>query len=216
MYIYTSLCQSDKPMPYVYMCIHKQTGHFYIGSRARKTLKYPSNVDLPLYKTSSKVVKPNFDNYAWVILAEFFDPNDAWDFEQQTIHEHWGNPLLINQTCMWQNKRRFTTIDRTYTHSASTKEKIAASKRGKKRSSEAIKAMSESRLGKKRGPLSDEVKTKMRHAAANRPPVTSETRAKLSAAAKKRCQNNPARASQTAEIMRLAKQLHNKPENQNV
>lgn len=167
MNIYTSLCVSDKPMPYVYMCVRKQTGRFYFGSRARSSLKYPSNVDLPRYKTSSKIVKPDFDSYEWVILAEFFDPRDAWDFEQQLIHEHWGHPQLINQACQWQTKHRFATIGVTYKHTEETKRKISASNKGKKLP-----------------PATEETRQKRSLAAKNRPPVSEETRKKLSDAKK--------------------------------
>jgi hypothetical protein len=32
-----------------------------------------------------------------MIIAEFFDRKDAYDYEQDMIHEHWGDPLCINQ-----------------------------------------------------------------------------------------------------------------------
>lgn len=98
---------STKAMPYVYMCIHKETGKFYIGYRAKNVkLNKPSQIDFPEYRTSSKLVKPNFDNFVWYIIAEFYDENSAYDFEQQLIYEHWGNPLLLNNVCHY-NKSRF-------------------------------------------------------------------------------------------------------------
>lgn len=93
-----------KTLPYVYICYHKDTRHFYIGYREGN--KVPSSQDLPLYKTSSKQVKPNFDQYEWQILAEFFDSDDAYNFEQFLIYENWDNPLLINKSC-YHNKRQF-------------------------------------------------------------------------------------------------------------
>jgi hypothetical protein len=94
---------SNKPMPYVYIVTHKITGKFYIGYRESNTI--PSHIDLPKYKTSSKIVKPAFDQYQWKIIAEFFNGNDAYDFEQQLIFEHWDHPLIINRNVRFQCKR---------------------------------------------------------------------------------------------------------------
>jgi len=88
---------SDKAVPYVYICTHKETNQFYIGYReANVKLNAPSHLDLPKYKTSSKVVNPDWSNYTWTIVAEFFDPSDAYTFEQQLICDNWKNPLLLN------------------------------------------------------------------------------------------------------------------------
>lgn len=99
MYIYTS----TKAMPYVYRCEHKETKEIYYGSRyANKT---PSSEDFPKYRTSSKKVKPKFEEFDWVIVAEFFKSDDAYDFEQQLIHEEWDNPLLLNGNCFYEKMR---------------------------------------------------------------------------------------------------------------
>lgn len=87
-------------MPYVYYGKHKTTDHFYIGVRSsapnrRKNL--PSHLDILRYKTSSKTVKPIFEQFDWVILAEFFDVEAAYEFESALINESWGNPLLLNK-----------------------------------------------------------------------------------------------------------------------
>lgn len=88
---------SDKAVPYVYVCIHKETNQFYIGYRmANVKLNIPSHLDLPEYKTSSKIVNPEWENYTWTIVAEFFDPSHAYTFEQQLIFDNWENPLLLN------------------------------------------------------------------------------------------------------------------------
>jgi hypothetical protein len=104
MNIYTS----DKVMPYVYMCSHKITNEFYIGSRTTKELSLPSHLDLPKYKTSSPFVKSNFDQFNWIILAEFFDWEEAYKFEQKMIYEHWNDPLILNKSC-YHNKKMFRT-----------------------------------------------------------------------------------------------------------
>jgi len=104
MNIYTS----TQVHPYVYVCTHKITKEFYIGYREQNTkLNLTSDVDLPQYKTSSKQVKSNFDNYDWQIIAEFLVGNDAYDFEQQMIFENWDNPLLLNKQYRLPNGTRF-------------------------------------------------------------------------------------------------------------
>lgn len=85
-------------MPYVYMCIHKQTQQFYIGSRTSKKIKEPSHLDFPKYKTSSNIVKYDFDSYNWFIVAEFLDNGSAYEFEQKLIRENWLNEKLLNGT----------------------------------------------------------------------------------------------------------------------
>ena len=94
---------SEKVLPYVYMCVNKTTNEFYIGSRTTKKLKQPSHIDFPNYRTSSKIVKPNFDQYNWLIIAEFFTSSDAFIFEQKLIQENWGNPLLLNGAFVSEN-----------------------------------------------------------------------------------------------------------------
>lgn len=96
MTIYTS----EKVVPYVYMGIHRVTGEFYIGSRGNKaTQKLPSHQDIYKYRTSSKRVKPIFDEFDWVIVAEFFGYNDAFAYEQDLISHHKHDPLLLNGAC---------------------------------------------------------------------------------------------------------------------
>lgn len=109
MYIYTS----EKVLPYVYLCIHKTSGEYYIGYREAN--KVPSHLDLPNYKTSSKIVNPMFNEFQWTILAEFFDGNDAYNFEQNIIREHWKDPLLLNGNISGKiksnNKNKVTVKD---------------------------------------------------------------------------------------------------------
>jgi hypothetical protein len=90
-----SIYASEKALPYVYICTHKESGHFYIGYRCAN--KLPSHLDLPKYKTSSKVVRPKFDEFEWKILAEFFSKTDAYIFEQQLIAENWKNSHILNK-----------------------------------------------------------------------------------------------------------------------
>lgn len=93
-------------MPYVYMCVNKTTNEFYIGYRVKNVkLGKPSHIDFPEYKTSSKLVNPNFENFIWEIIAEFYEDTDAYDFEQYLIHQHWNNPLLLNEVCHFNGAR---------------------------------------------------------------------------------------------------------------
>lgn len=168
---------STKAMPYVYMCINKTTNEFYIGYRVKNVkLNKPSHIDFPEYRTSSKIVKTNFDNFDWVILAEFYDHDSAYDFEQSLINEHWNNPLLMNTNCHY-GKKRF----RVKFHSAETKQKISNAQKGRPgrvqsketrqkiskssigriKSVEECKNISKGKMGKSRAPMTDEAKKKI-------------------------------------------------------
>lgn len=93
-------------MPYVYMCVNKTTNEFYIGYRVKNVkLGKPSHIDFPEYRTSSKIIKPNFENFTWTIIAEFYDQDSAYDFEQYLIYHHWNDPLLLNESCHFNGAR---------------------------------------------------------------------------------------------------------------
>lgn len=94
--------------PYVYRLDHPVTGEFYIGYRESNTL--PAEQDLGhKYFTSSKYVKQRFNEFNYQIIATFFDPNDAYDFEQEMIFLEWDNPLILNKHCTHgKNKWRLT------------------------------------------------------------------------------------------------------------
>jgi hypothetical protein len=82
--------------PYVYRLDHPVTGEFYIGYRCAN--KVSSAEDLGhIYFTSSKIVKPRFHEFTYQIIAEFFDKNDAYDFEQQLISDNFKNPNILNR-----------------------------------------------------------------------------------------------------------------------
>lgn len=138
-----SIYPSTKVAPYVYMGSHKITKQIYIGYR-EANIKL-SHIDLFEYRTSSKIVNPTFDEYDWIIIAEFNTGNDAYDHEQQMIFENWDNPLLVNEYCHY-HRRRFKRKDRKL--SQSTKEKISISNSGKKRTEEFKRQMSIRQTGK--------------------------------------------------------------------
>ena len=114
----------SKPLPYVYICTHKETKEYYIGYRYKNTI--PSYQDLPIYRTSSKKVKDRFDEFEYAIIAEFFNKEDAYLFEQTLIKDHFDDPQCLNQT-HFHGHKMFTK------HSRETKEKIRKALTGRKR-----------------------------------------------------------------------------------
>jgi hypothetical protein len=114
--IYTS----EKVLPYVYKAVHKETNEFYIGYRGGKGLKIPSHLDILKYRSSSKLVKPRAHEFNWIILAEFFNAIDAFEFEQSLIEENWNNPKILNK-CIACKKFTKTNI----AHSDESKSKIS-------------------------------------------------------------------------------------------
>lgn len=159
MTIYTS----EKVMPYVYMGTHRVTGEFYIGSRYTKTLKHPSHVDIHKYRTSSKRVKPVFDEFDWVIVAEFFDPKSAYECEQQLIYENWDSPLILNGVCRHTNTNMFAPAVSSMTEERKQHIRETNSKRLGvfRHSKETILKMSAAKLNIPQGPHSDTTKQRI-------------------------------------------------------
>jgi hypothetical protein len=146
---------STKAKPYVYCCRHRITGQYYIGYRERNALLgIPSTIDLMQYKTSSKIVKPFFDEYESIVLAEFESGDAAYDFEQELIFENWADTLLINKNCQINGKR----FKKNYC-SEKTKAKISAKNKGRKLSQEHKLIISQLLKGRKK---SEETKQRMR------------------------------------------------------
>jgi hypothetical protein len=100
-----SIYNSTKVVPYVYRLENPITGEFYIGYRSANIS--PSSEDFGItYKTSAPKIEETFNQFNWQIIAEFFDGDSAYDFEQLLIFENWNNPLLLNKSC-FHNKKRF-------------------------------------------------------------------------------------------------------------
>lgn len=90
------MSKSTKAAPYVYKLTHRDTGHFYIGYREAN--KLPSDQDILQYQTSSKHVKEmGFENFQIEIIAEFFDGDSAYRFENDLIAEDFRNELCLNK-----------------------------------------------------------------------------------------------------------------------
>ena len=133
---------SSRVMPYVYQLTHKETGQFYFGYREAN--KIPSNQDLPTYQTSSKKIKEmEFKNFDWMIIAEFFDGNSAYDFENRLIEEHIKNPLCLNKSYTKEGNRKFSIAGRTgYIHSVKSRINMSKGGKGKILSQEHISKLS--------------------------------------------------------------------------
>ena len=178
--------------PYVYKCTHRVTGEFYIGVRYANRL--PAELDFPNYKTSSKKVKPIFDEFHWEIIALFFTKEDAYDFEQELIFENFNDPLILNGSC-FHNKSRWYHQN----HSDETKSRMKASAKlswesGTRntdfmKSDEWHQKLKDARKNRPSKPHSDETRHKMREAHKTRgprKPMSDETKKKISDAAKAR------------------------------
>jgi len=149
--------RSAKPAAYVYICTHVKTRQFYIGYREKNVrLNRTSDIDLPLYRTSSNYVNPIFDEFEWQIVAEFFNGEWAYEFEQILIKENWGNPLLINKYYRTGEDKKFSSGGRKV--SEETRKKQSKAKQGRIISEEHRQKISEANKGKTHGPRSEEVK----------------------------------------------------------
>ena len=83
-------------LPYVYKVTNRYTLEFYIGMRSANTL--PAEQDLGVvYFTSNKTVRTNFSKFDIEILGIFIDQEAAFEFENSTIEDNWGNSLLLNK-----------------------------------------------------------------------------------------------------------------------
>jgi group I intron endonuclease len=136
-------------MPYVYKLTHKLTGQFYIGYRHAN--KLPSDQDLPIYQSSSKVVKSlGFHNFEYEILAEFFDAESANDYENHLIEMNHIDPLILNRRYTRRGNHRFIFMRK---HTEETKQKLSLANKGqgvgRKHTEETKQKMSLSKIGKK-------------------------------------------------------------------
>jgi hypothetical protein len=96
-------------LPYVYELIHKTTKEFYIGSRWANTVY--SEMDLGnKYFTSSKNIKKRFKEFNFRIIADFFNKEDAFIFEQNLIEENKNNPLLLNKRYFSISKKMLKNV----------------------------------------------------------------------------------------------------------
>jgi len=73
-------------LPYVYRCVEKTTGRFYIGYRFKNTVSAKEDFGTH-YFTSNPYVKENFENFNFEIIAEFPNRKSAFAFETKLIKE---------------------------------------------------------------------------------------------------------------------------------
>jgi hypothetical protein len=143
--------------PYVYKCVHKVTGEFYFGYRSRN--KLPAAQDLGnVYFTSSKNVRPRFDEFDYIILETFDNKIQAHSYEQSLIKEHWNNPLLLNKAQFPRIRHEGSELqkqkarERMLTNNPMKQEKnrVAARERnlGRKLPNKTKEKMSKTRTGK--------------------------------------------------------------------
>lgn len=138
----------------MYRLTHKRTGEFYIGYREAN--KIPSHLDLPKYKTSStKVKKLGFENFDWIVIAHFFNGDDAWTFEQQLIAESFKDPLILNRQHRANGRKSFRYSG---PRSDDTKSKMSAWQKGRTAKPEEIERITKFN---EIGSLSEEHKRKI-------------------------------------------------------
>lgn len=143
-------------LPYVYKLEHTKTGEFYYGFR--KANKVSSIDDLgPVYKTSSKFVKPRFDEFVPTVIAEFFNEKDAFWFEQELIKENWKDPKSLNKKYINNNGQAI--FCGTKFNTPEQKAKISAKLKGVPKSEAHRIASGDAQRGKQ---LSEEHKAKLR------------------------------------------------------
>lgn len=166
-----SIYTSEKTLPYVYKVENIITGEFYIGYRMAN--KLPSNIDFPIYKTSSPKIKSSFSDFYWFILAEFQNADDAYNFEQLSIFEEWDNPLLLNKSC-FHGKGKFNRNNTS--PSTETRLKVSKSMLGVKNTEQHNKNISISNTGKTRTPEQNKRNSDARKGKT----ASAETKAKMS------------------------------------
>lgn len=195
-------------LPYTYKLTHKETGQFYFGYRSANTV--PAIQDLGIvYFTSSKIIRPIFNEFDYQILAEYEDGELAYKEEQLLIERNWENPLLLNRAYHKQdkasfrnkghakeNRKKFGRPGKTQaplTPEQRAKQLAGLEKvRGRKLSDEHKKKLSDAHLGRTDSRLgkshSEETKKKLSDHFTGRPtkPFTEEHKKKLSDAAKLR------------------------------
>jgi hypothetical protein len=98
--------QNKPALPYVYRCVEKDTGRFYIGYRFKNTV--PAENDFGThYFTSNDYVKENFQKFEYEIISEFPDRKSAFAFETRLINET-KSELQINANKHNKSKKPYT------------------------------------------------------------------------------------------------------------
>jgi hypothetical protein len=122
--------------PYVYICEHKVTGKFYIGSRWGNIDPWYDDLGSK-YCSSCDEVRLNPSDYVFDLVSEFETGNDAYQFEQKLIAEFIHSGVLINKWC-----KNTATVE--------MREKISRSMVERFKDQEKRKRQSEANRGQKR------------------------------------------------------------------
>lgn len=153
-----NIYSSEKVLPYVYICTHKETGEFYIGVRLKP--KCPKDLGIH-YFTSSQIIKNiGFENFEYEILEEFDSQECAYRFEQSLIMEHISDPKCINRHFHTTDSKMFINKP-GYRLSVDTRRKMC----GRKNTPEHVAAIVKAHTGKI---VSEETRKKQSEAAKNR------------------------------------------------
>ena len=182
----------------MYLLTHKDTRQFYFGYRERNIVS--SSLDLGItYFTSSRYVKNlGFENFEIQILAEFFKPKDAYDYEQNLIKEHRKNILCLNRHFTDGKQFRYVRPVGTYKASEETKKKQSLAHKGRIVTAETRAKISAIHKGKI---VSNETRARTSAAGKGRI-VTDETKAKISNGLKGK--SRPPFSDETKEKLKLS------------
>lgn len=146
----------------MYKGVHRGTGEFYIGYRETNTIAAHLDLGGKYYTSSKYVTERGFDNFDWVIVAEFVTGKDAFEYEQRLIKEHFDDPLCLNghyQDVDAGDIRHFRRAG--IKHTDETREAIGNAFRGRPLSEEHRSKIGNSQIGLVRGQHSDETKDKI-------------------------------------------------------
>lgn len=167
------------------------------------------------YFSSGKTTKQNFNDFDYLIIAEFFTADDAYWHEQNLIENYKNDPLLLNKHYIKNGKRKFAINGK---FSEEHKRNLSIAMKGRvfsqsHKDSLSIalknKPLASDDLRKKRSLIalnrSDELHARMLQSRKNN--MSEETRAKLSAVWKGRKQSpeHTAKLSETKKKPRSEK-----------
>lgn len=156
---------------YLYCCIHPETKEHYIGVRTANNL--PPTEDFGhVYRTSSKIVKPRFDEFDSHILFASYDHQGLYILEQMLIN----SCVLANKTLVLNKAYRDVTKPEFVLkncpivgnhHSTETKQKIKKSNIGKVVTAETKEKLRKKATGRKATTITKQRMSSQRKGAAN-------------------------------------------------
>ena len=162
----------------IYKITKNETGRCYIGQS--------KNVE-ERWKAHHKRFPSDLFSYEILLVC---DKDYLNFFEKAFIDGYDSNRNGFNKTIGGVGfKTRYHDEETRQKMSEAAKGRIPGNKGKKLLNEEARQKMSDAKKGKKRGPFSEETKTKMKEAVKRRKPISEETRAKMSESAKRRKKN---------------------------